>query len=172
MKIINVLTVLIVASILFFGCKSEGEKATETAAPAPLGEPSAPTAVPEDVDIGAEHTTAVANETIAAGSIAKAEGGQTVEEIITKKAELSGKKVSVHGKVVKYNAGIMGSNWIHLQDGTGSSAAGTNDLTITTQAEVSVGDMVLISGMLTTDKDFGAGYKYDVIIEDAAVTNE
>jgi len=172
MKVINVLTVLMVASILFIGCKEEGEKATETAAPAPLGEPSAPTALPGDVDIGSEHTAATANETIKAGSITKAEGGQTVEELFTKKAELGGKKVSVHGKVVKYNAGIMGSNWIHLQDGTGSSSEGTNDITITTQAEANVGDVVLVSGMLTLDKDFGAGYKYDVIIEDAAVTKD
>jgi hypothetical protein len=173
MKIINVLSVLMVAGFLLFGCQKTGEKApTETAAPTPLGEPETTAAIPEDVDIGAEHTSAKANETIQPGSVEKAEGGQTVEEIYLKKAELSGKKVSVHGKVVKYNSGIMGSNWIHLQDGTGSSAEGTNDLTITTQGEANVGDMVLVSGMLTTDKDFGAGYKYDVIIEDAAVTKD
>ena len=64
----------------------------------------------------------------------------------------------------------MGKNWIHLQDGTG--AAGTNDLTVTTAGTASVGNTVVVRGNLTTNKDFGFGYKYDVMVEDAAVTVE
>jgi hypothetical protein len=107
---------------------------------------------------------------IAAGSIPRVEGGQTVEEIITGAADLSGKQIAVRGKVVKFNAEIMGANWLHIQDGSG--AAGTNDLTVTTDATVDVGDMVVVRGTVTTDKDFGAGYKYAVIVENAEVTKE
>ena len=102
--------------------------------------------------------------------IAKAEGGKTIAEIFAEKEALGGKTVTVRGKVVKFNPNIMGTNWLHLQDGTG--AAGTNDLTVTTDAEVQVGDTVLVTGALTLNKDLGSGYKFDVIIEKAQVTVE
>ena len=76
----------------------------------------------------------------------------------------------MRGKVVKFSANIMGKNWVHLQDGTGES--GINDLTVTTSAVVNKGDTVLVSGVLVIDKDFGYGYSYDVIIEDAEVSVE
>lgn len=114
-------------------------------------------------------TAVVATEVDLSG-ITPAEGGQTVADIFTKKAELAGKPVTVRGKVVKFTPEIMGKNWIHLQDGTGS--AGTNDLTVTTSATAQTGDTVTISGALVIDKDFGYGYAYDVIIEDAKVTVE
>jgi len=104
--------------------------------------------------------------------IAKAEGGKTVAEINNGKAELAGKEVALRGKVVKYNAQIMGKNWLHIQDGSGDAAAGTNDITVTSAAEAKVGDTVLVSGTLSLDKDFGYGYKYALIIEDAKVTVE
>jgi hypothetical protein len=100
--------------------------------------------------------------------ITVAEGGQTVGDVYAKKAELSGKQVKIRGKVVKFSPMIMGKNWIHIQDGTGE--AGANDLTVTTSAEANTGDTVLISGTLATDKDFGYGYAYDVIVEEAEVT--
>ncbi len=102
--------------------------------------------------------------------ITKAEGGQTVEEIFSGKADLTGKDITLRGKVVKFSPEIMGKNWIHIQDGTGGE--GTNDLTVTTSAMAKVGDTVVITGKLTTDKDFGYGYKYDVIVEDAQVNIE
>ena len=102
--------------------------------------------------------------------IEKAEGGQTVGELYAGKADLAGKQVTVRGKVVKFSPRIMGKNWLHLQDGSGDAAAGTNDLTVTTSVVAKAGDTVLVSGTLATDKDFGYGYKYAVIIEDAKVT--
>ena len=102
--------------------------------------------------------------------IKKPEGGKTVAELYAEKDQLAGKEVSVRGKVVKYSASIMGTNWIHLQDGTGGE--GTNDLTVTTDATVAVGDTVLVKGVLAADKDFGYGYKYTVIVENANVTVE
>lgn len=103
-------------------------------------------------------------------AITPAEGGQTLADLFAKKADLVSKPVKVRGKVVKFSPEIMGKNWIHLQDGTG--VAGTNDLTVTTSAMVKKGDTVTISGVLVIDKDFGYGYAYDVIIEDAEVTVE
>jgi len=102
--------------------------------------------------------------------IPKADGGRTVGELLTAMADYSGKEVVVRGKVVKFNAGIMGKNWIHVQDGTGES--GLNDLTVTTDAAAKVGDMVLVRGTAATDKDFGYGYKYAFIVEDAKVVVE
>jgi hypothetical protein len=95
---------------------------------------------------------------------------QTVADVFAKKAELAGKPVKIRGKVVKFSPEIMGKNWIHIQDGTGE--AGANDLTVTSDATAQVGDTVVISGVLVTDKDFGYGYAYDVLIEDAEVTVE
>lgn len=100
----------------------------------------------------------------------KVAGGYTVEEIFSGGAALAGKQVKVRGQVVKFTANIMGTNWVHIQDGTGSGA--TADLTVTTSAVVAAGDMVTVEGSLTVDKDFGAGYKYAAIIEDATITKE
>lgn len=97
--------------------------------------------------------------------IARAEGGQTVGEIRASKETGAGKPVLVRGRVVKMTAGVMGKNWIHVQDSSG-------DLTVTTTAAPKVGDTVLVRGTVQTDRDFGSGYRYDVIVEDASVTIE
>lgn len=101
--------------------------------------------------------------------VAKASGkdARTVAEVFAGKGDLKDKQVVVRGKVVKFNAGILGKNWIHLKDGTG--AAGSDDITVTTQGAAAVGDVVTLRGVVHLDKDFGAGYAYGVIIEDAAV---
>jgi hypothetical protein len=100
--------------------------------------------------------------------VEKVEGGLTVAEIFEKADALAGQEVLLRGQVVKFNGGIMGRNWLHVRDGTG--AAGTNDLTVTTDGTANVGDVVVIRGKLATNKDFGAGYSYPVIVEDASLT--
>jgi len=104
-------------------------------------------------------------------TVSKAEGAnaQTVGEIFEKKDALANKPVEVHGKVVKVSRNILGKNWLHLQDGTGNQASGTNDLVVTTDALPEVGAVVTIKGNLSRDRDFGAGYRYGVIIESAEV---
>ena len=97
--------------------------------------------------------------------VAPAPGGMSIADIWAKRTALAGKEVTVRGKVVKVNSAIMNRNWIHLQDGTGSAADGTNDLTITSDAEVKLGDVVTITGTLAVAKDFGAGYAYQAIVE-------
>jgi hypothetical protein len=104
-------------------------------------------------------------------SVTKAQGkdAYTVSEIYAKKEALHEKPAVIRAKVVKVASGIMGKNWIHLQDGTGDAATGTNDLVATTQDTASVGDVVTVKGTVYKDKDFGAGYKYSVIMEKASV---
>ena len=84
-------------------------------------------------------------------------------------AELDGSEITVRGRVVKYNGGILGTNWIHLQDGTGSAADGSHDLTVTTLGTAAVGDVVTATGTLVTNQDFGAGYTYAVLLKDAVL---
>ena len=102
--------------------------------------------------------------------IKRAENGLTIAEIFAAKAKLAGRTVVVRGRVVKYNPMIMGKNWLHLRDGSG--AEGANDLTVTSATPVKVGDLVVISGVLYANRDFGAGYQYGVIVENADVTVE
>ena len=99
-------------------------------------------------------------------AVDKAAGGYTVEEILTRSSALSGQQVKVRGRVVKFTAGIMGTNWMHIQDGT------PGDLTVTTDTLVAKGDVVMVEGILSVNKDFGAGYLYPAIIEKATVTRE
>jgi hypothetical protein len=106
--------------------------------------------------------------------IERAEGGMTVGEIFEHKADLAGREVTLRGKVVKSNAGIMGRNWIHLRDGT-SGPEGNDDVTVTSpssSAAAQVGDTVLVRGTLVLEKDFGYGYRYDLMIEEATVAIE
>ena len=97
-------------------------------------------------------------------------GFKTVVQLYSDSKSLKGKTVNVRGKVVKFNSGIMGKNFLHLQDGTGSE--GTNDLTVTTQETVRVGDQVIVTGTVNTDKNFGAGYSYSLILEEATIQPE
>ena len=91
-----------------------------------------------------------------------------VGDLYMEKAGLDNKKVIVKGKVVKVAAGIMKKNWFHLQDGSGDPAKKTNDVAVTTTQELpAVGKTVTVSGTLHKDKDFGFGYRYEVILEEA-----
>ena len=99
-----------------------------------------------------------------------ASGGVTIADVWARRAVLSGKPVVLRGQVVKANYEIMGTNWYRLQDGSGAAAAGTHDLVVTSSVQVTVGDVVTVSGALSTGKDFGAGYTYDAIVEKAQIT--
>lgn len=103
--------------------------------------------------------------------IQRAEGGKTVAEIFDQKDVLVGKEVVIRAKVVKVNRGIMGRNWLHLRDGTKSSS-GADDLTITSNGAAEVGQKVLVRGKVAVNKDFGFGYHYDVVVEEATITVE
>ncbi len=99
--------------------------------------------------------------------IEKVEGGNTISEVYADGQELEGKTLRVRGQVTKFTPNIMGTNWLHIEDGSSE-----NDLTVTTDSKVAVGDVVIIEGPLTLDKDFGHGYVYPAIVEDASVSIE
>lgn len=99
--------------------------------------------------------------------LTKKEGELTLAQIFNDRESFAGKSLDIRGVVVKVNSGIMGKNWIHIQDGTGTD--GGFDLTVTTQDIASVNDEVTFKGTLTLDKDFGSGYFYDIILEDAVL---
>jgi lipopolysaccharide export system protein LptA len=96
--------------------------------------------------------------------------GVTIADIFKNKAKYNGKTVRIKGKVTKFNQKIMGSNWIHMQDG--SDFEGNFDLTVRTEAIVGIGETVVLEGKVSLDKDFGYGYKYQVLIEDAKIITE
>ena len=92
---------------------------------------------------------------------------KTVAAINGSGATLAGQTVSAQGKVVKVLNGIMKRNFIHVQDGTGN--ADTNDLIVTSKQTARVGDQVTISGVVAVNRDFGRGYLYPLLIEDASI---
>ena len=108
------------------------------------------------------------------GKVDKASGpnGHTVAEVWARMANLAGKTVSIRGTVVKFNEGVMGKNWIHLQDGSGDAAAQTHDITVTTTDAAMKGATIVVTGTVRTNKDFGAGYSYPVIVEEAKIVKK
>ena len=97
----------------------------------------------------------------------KSVGQFSIRDIFDKKAELSGKVIEVKGKVVKISQQIMGRDWVHIQDGTGTELEKNNKLIFrATRADVNIDDEVVAKGVLFTNKDFGYGYYYPVIVED------
>lgn len=157
-------TIALAVLVAIAGCSKKGpstDAAKTPESPAAAAQPQMPEG----------HPAAKPAAEVDLAGIAQAEGGKTVAEVFAGKDALAGQKVTVRGKVVKVNAGIMGTNWLHVRDGSGED--GTNDLTVTTAGTVpNVGDTVLLTGTVALNKDFGMGYTYDVIVEDADVTIE
>jgi hypothetical protein len=94
---------------------------------------------------------------------------RTVAEIYAQRQALEDKTVTVRGKVVKYTPGVMGKNWIHLRDGTGT-AGKDNDVTVTSLDATAVGEVVIVHGKVAVDQDIGMGAPYPVVVQDAKVT--
>jgi GW (Gly-Tryp) dipeptide domain len=102
--------------------------------------------------------------------VAAAPGGKTIADVYAQKKALAGTPVVVRGKIVKLNNAILGKNWIRVRDGSG--AAGTNELLVTSQATGKLGDIVVVRGKVALDQDFGAGYRYDVLVEEATLASQ
>jgi predicted small lipoprotein YifL len=158
-------TLALAVLIALAGC-SKKEPAPEAAKVAEAPAPAMTGKMPED------HPPPAADKAdVDLSGIAKADGGKTVEEVYKEKDTLANGKVVVRGKVVKVNPSIMGKNWLHVRDGSGGD--GTNDLTVTTAGTLpDVGEVVVVTGTVVLDQDFGAGYAYDVIVEDAEIKVE
>jgi len=98
---------------------------------------------------------------------AKVENGQSVNDILKNKDKLAGKTVKIRGQVSKYTTSVMGKNWLHIRD-----SSSDQDITITTDASAQLNDIVIAEGQLVLNKDYGYGYVYEVLIEDAKLTVE
>ena len=88
---------------------------------------------------------------------------------------LIGKQVGVFSFIwvlVKTGVGQLpqGVNWLHIQDGTGDALS--FDLAVTTEQTAAIGDLVVVEGVLASDRDFGGGYRFDAIIQGAKLTVE
>ena len=134
-----------------------GSLATTAAGAGPVAAPQA-AATPQPV------AALVAKVPKATGADAR-----TVAEVVQGRTALKDKPVQVRGKVVKVNLGIMGKNWVHLQDGSGTAADGSNDILVTTKDVAAVGDIVTAKGVVHNDVDLGSGYNYAVLIEQATL---
>jgi hypothetical protein len=95
--------------------------------------------------------------------------GITISELYGHNTNYAAKTVKIRGKVTRYNRMVMGKNWVHIQDGTDFS--GNFDLAITTMDSVAIGNTVTFTGIINLNKDFGAGYFYPVIMEDAKASD-
>lgn len=111
---------------------------------------------------------------VVVGKVEKATGADahTVAEVWAQREQLAGKSVTIRGVVVKYTAEVMSKNWIHLQDGSGDPAKGTNDITVTSLDVSAKGNTVTVTGTVRINKDFGAGYSYAVLLEEAKVVRQ
>ena len=156
------------AAVSLAGCNQKPQDAAKSAATAQNPAGTTDRTMPP----GVEHPAAKPTAEVDLAGIAKADGGKTVAEIYAGKDALAGTKVTVRGKVVKSNSGIMGRDWLHVRDGSG--ADGTSDLTVTTNSTPlpKVGDTVLVTGTVVLNKDFGMGYQYPVMLESAEVKVE
>lgn len=172
-RIPRAVTLLLLAGLSFAAaaaCRGTGpmDAATSAQSPAAATPGAAPAATPEARPAPrSSHGAAPADVTVE--PVAPPPGGMSIADVWAKRATLAGREVTVRGKVVKVNNQILGMNWLHLQDGSGSAEARTHDLTITTGDEASVGDVITVTGVLAIDKDFGAGYAYAAILEQGRI---
>ena len=105
-------------------------------------------------------------------AVTQLEPGQDIAYVYANRAALAGQRISLRGTVVKYNANILGTNFIHIQDGSGTVADRNNDLTVTSKTESAVNEQVVLTGTIILDKDFGNGYQFPVLMEDASISPE
>jgi hypothetical protein len=122
-------------------------------------------------DLGAMHQGMAKSLDAGDVKVTKATGAdaRTVAEIVAGRTGLKDKNVVVRAKVVKFTPGVMGKNWLHVRDGTGSATDGSNDLVVTTNDETAVGAVVLVKGVVRTDVNLGSGYSYAVLVGDATL---
>lgn len=106
--------------------------------------------------------------TVAPVERSRATNGKTVAEVFSARTALDQKRVTVRGTVVKLTEGILGKNYLHLRDGTGSAAGGDDDLTVTTTEAFVIGETVEVEGELAIDQDVGVGYAYPALLANAS----
>jgi hypothetical protein len=151
-------------TILFISQISRGQDKQASSQPAVMPQSSP---MPTQTMSAEGHTGRKKVEAVENISVKPVSGGLTIAQLYADKTKFGGKKVKIKGEVVKVNNQIMGRNWVHLQDGTKHGEE--YDLTCTTQALVTVGDVITLEGVIALDKDFTSGYFYPLIMEEAVV---
>jgi hypothetical protein len=154
----RLLLAIVAAALVATGSASAAEPAKSAAPAAPSG-----------AGLGAMHAGMAKPVDAGDVSVAKAIGAdaRTVAEIVTGRTQLKNRTVVVRAKVVKFTPGVMGKNWLHVRDGSGSASDNTHDVVVTTKDETKVGEVVVAKGIVRTDVELGAGYTYKVLVEDA-----
>ena len=179
MRIRSGLTLVALVAFATVACKREHRAPAAAPPPVPPAMGDAGPAMPPPGE-GAPDSAALAGPHRAAAGgpidvkvepVPKASGpdARTVAELWAQRKGLAGKTVAVRGKVVK-STPVMGRNFLHLRDGSGSDAQHDNDLTVTSGVAVPVGQVVTVRGVVGLDRDFGVGTPYPVVLEDAKVT--
>ena len=116
---------------------------------------------------GGQHSGKVNATQNSAIHLEKKDGELTIATVFANRNEYASKEFEIRGVVVKVNEQVMNKNWVHIQDGTADN--GNFDLTLTTSDLPAVNDEITVKGKLTLNKDYGYGYSYEVIMEDATV---
>ena len=116
------------------------------------------------------HSGKVETQKLSSITLEKAVGEITIADVFEKRVEYTTKEFEIRGVVVKINKQVMGKNWIHIQDGTDFN--GKFDLTITSQDLPEMNDEVVFKGEISVNKNFGSGYSYDVIMENAVLVSK
>jgi len=95
------------------------------------------------------------------------EGVISIAELFANRDKYVGKIITIKGKVTKTSNAIMKLNWLHINDG--SNFQNMDDLVFTsTQTLPKTGEIIYAKGLVVKDKDFGYGYFYPLIIQEAA----
>jgi hypothetical protein len=149
----TLLTLFVALAFMLSSCGSKTNQTTQTD-DTPSDQPGGKKAPIENTEI----------------SIDPAQDGINLAELFSNRNAYENNTIRIRGQVVKVNTGILGKNWVHIQDGTGDGK--DFDLTVTTQDIPEVGDIVTFEGVIALNKDFGSGYTYDVIMEDAVVVKD
>jgi len=92
-------------------------------------------------------------------------GSIKIAELLKDPKKYEGKTIQLTGVCAKVNAGIMDRNWIHIKDGSQDDY----DLVITSDTFVPEGKTFTMKAVVTLNKDFGAGYVYDLILENGVL---
>lgn len=140
---------------IYFGTLRESDGVLPPGHPvlAPQGSPHAPTAVSAAAELRPIKVPR-----------APGQAGHTIAELFAQQGGLQDRRVRVRGQVTKVTAGVLGKNFIHLRDGSDAE----HDLVVTTRAETQVGELVTLEGSLRLNVDLGIGYKFVLLLEDAA----
>lgn len=103
-----------------------------------------------------------------ADKVVEHKGSIKISEVVKDPKQYNGKTVQISGRVTKVNPNIMQRNWIHLKDGSKDDF----DLVVTSNTYVEEGSIITIKAKVSMNRDFGAGYKYDLILEDGVIVKD